>query len=745
MTEKKAYLYVAVAVNRPLWQDFTYKVEATAKDKLRGARVLINFAGAKSVGIITKVLDRAPDNIKHIKSCELLDEDGLISTDVLSMIDFGSSYYHYPKGQCYLSALPKILRDGKKCAYEEIPGLKLSAKGASFDSETLRSDKQKQLLAILKSGPKLRSQMRERGISAACENALIKKELVERIDLKEQKQAWQSFHTQLLNEEPLPPNVQQKHAITTISSTQEFKVFVLNGITGSGKTEVYLQIIEAVLKRGQAILVLVPEIALTPQTFDRFYRRFRVPISSMHSALSDRERLDAYIDMQRGNSGILIGTRTALFTPIPNLGLIVLDEEHDSSFRQTDGFRYHARALAIMRGRLCQCPVILGSATPSLETVANFERGLYQKLDLTIRAGGALLPDFKLIDLRAEPLSDGLKAGICKSLENKIGEETVKGNQVLLFLNRRGYARTLVCHHCGHIFICPHCDNPLTVHRGDMTLRCHVCEYITHLPSHCPRCHKSSGLLESGFGTEQIEAFLKLRYPDVGIERIDRDNIKNKIELEEHLERFKKKKSLILLGTQMIAKGHDFPDVTLAGILDMDSSLFSDDFRSREDCAQLLLQVSGRAGRSQKKGEVFIQTHYPDDELINKLISPEIRYWQIAQYLLKEREHKQLPPLTYMAFLLSNSTDRARAHAFLIELNSKLKKQLQHYPNLNLSPVLSDKMEKRQNRYHFHILVSAIDRKILSDFLDMTSALVATTVLSADTRFAIEVDPLTMY
>ncbi len=741
MTDSIFY-FVAVAINRPLWQEFTYKVQASSSNHLVGSRVLINFAGSNMIGIITKILT-APAKLSNIKEGTILDE-GLIPPDVMSMIDFGSHYYHYPKGQCYLNALPKLLRDGKKCAYEEIPGLKLSPKGQNFDVNTLKSEKQKKLLAYLHQHSCPRRQIREIGISTSCENALIKKGLIEKFDLKEKKNPW-TLEKNILNESPLVPNTQQQIAIDTISSCPKFRTFILNGITGSGKTEVYLQVIEAVLKKGQAVLVLVPEIALTPQTFNRFYNRFNVPISSMHSQLSDRERLDAYIDMQQANSAILIGTRTALFTPIKNLGLIILDEEHDNSFRQTDGFRYHAKILAIIRAKFCNCPIILGSATPSLETVVNYQKENYQRLDLTIRAGEAQKPEIKLIDLKQEPISYGLKAGICYSLENKIGEETVKGNQVLLFLNRRGYARNLVCHHCGYIFSCPHCDNPLTVHKQDQSLRCHICEYITALPKTCPKCHKNSDLLETGFGTEQVEAFLHLRYPDIGIERIDRDTVKNKIELEERLERFKNKKSLILLGTQMIAKGHDFPDVTLAGILDIDSCLFSDDFRAREECSQLLIQVSGRAGRSHKKGEVFIQTHYPDDDLINKLITPDISYWEIAQYLLAEREKKQLPPFAFMAFLLANSTNRNKAHTFLIDLRSRLNKEVNNYSNLKLSPVLSDKMEKRQNRYHFHILINATERKTLSNFLDMVTDIVNNMNLTSDTRFAIEVDPLMMY
>ena len=307
----------------------------------------------------------------------------------------------------------------------------------NIDGEILKkikSDDQKRILDLLKTGPIQRKELRERGFLSSTENALIKKKLVEIINIEKKEN--EAFSTEnILKETPPQANTEQLSAIYTVQKNSDFKVFLINGITGSGKTEVYLRIIEDVLKKGKSVLVLVPEISLTPQTFDRFYRRFNVPVSSVHSALSDRERLDSYIDMATGNSGILIGTRTAVFTPIKNLGLIVIDEEHDSSFKQNDTFRYHARTLAIMRAKINNCPVILGSATPSLETLFNCYKGLYSRIDLKYRAGGASYPDFELIDLTKEPVTEGLNKGLSQTLEDRIGEETAKGDQVLLFLN----------------------------------------------------------------------------------------------------------------------------------------------------------------------------------------------------------------------------------------------------------------------------------------------------------------------
>lgn len=746
MTEQ-FFSLVKVAINRPLFQTFTYKVPGNYSQPLRGRRIRVDFSGSPQIGVVledtTKSTDPYDANVDKIKPGELLDSAPIIDDDIMNMVFFGSNYYHYPIGQCMWTALPKILRDGGEYAYEAIPGLELAVDNADSYSK-IRSAEQKEIVQILRSGPIRRKVLRERGFSSQSENALVKKGLVRKVNIELPQHSWQTDLHNLCSEIPPTPNREQQIAIDAVTAQKGFGVFLLNGITGSGKTEVYLRVIEHVLRQGKAVLVLVPEISLTPQTFSRFYKRFNVPVASMHSQLSDRERLDAYLDMARGNAAILIGTRTALFTPIPNLGLIVLDEEHDSSFKQTDGFRYHARSLALIRAKQVGCAVILGSATPSLESVANAHKGNYQKLNLTLRAGGAKRPDFTVIDLRSEPVTDGLKAGISKTLEEKIGEETAKGNQVLLFLNRRGFSHHLLCHHCGHVFSCPNCDNVLTVHHTDDRLHCHICENSFTIPDKCPVC-QSAELDESGFGTEQVENFLSMRYPDAGIERIDRDNVTNKAQLEKHLDKIRSGQSKILLGTQMVAKGHDFPNVTLVGVLDVDSGLFSDDFRSLEMTAQLLTQVSGRAGRALKNGTVYLQTHYPDDLLINQVTDPSCSYDDISSALLDSRKKLNLPPYSYQAFLLCNSTVRQKAHSLLTDLVNALRPIMQNYQDVTLTPVLSDKMERRQNRYHFHILVTSPSRQSLSSFLDRVILLIKNMSLKGDVRFAVEVDPISMY
>ncbi|MCR5536398.1 MAG: primosomal protein N' [Succinivibrio sp.] len=741
--DERLTLAVEVAVNRPLYTTFAYKVNCPADYELTGSRVKLNFAGTTEVGIIVARcnLQELKIGFDQLKSCTLLDQKNFMSPDVFGMVAFGSIYYHHPLGQVWWTALPKILREGGDFAYEQLPGLQLKEEAAAKPRP--KSSEQNLILDLLKNGPLRRKELRERGIRSQSEQALLKKGLVSLVNLSCAKHAWMSQADDVLAETPPEPNPEQAAAIAAVSQASGYQVFLLHGVTGSGKTEVYMQVIATVLSRRQSVLVLVPEIALTPQTFNRFYRRFKVPVASMHSQLSDRERLDAYLDMSQDKAAILIGTRTALFTPIRNLGLIILDEEHDSSFKQSDGFRYHARDLALKRASLANCPVILGSATPSLESYYLVQTHQACKLTLTSRAGGASFPDFKVLDLRREPFTDGLAAGISQSLENKIGEETAKGNQVLLFLNRRGFSHHLLCHQCGHVFSCPNCDNVLTVHQQQHKLSCHICENSIPLPKSCPVCG-CQDLEMSGIGTEQVESFLSLRYPDLQIERIDRDNVTTKSQLEQRLDRIRQGKSQILVGTQMLAKGHDFPNITLVGILDLDSGLFSDDYRSLEMTAQLITQVSGRSGRASKKGEVYIQTHYPDNYLLNQIISQSCSYDAIALSLLEQRATLQLPPYGHQAFLLSNSTDRVRAYSFLTELRSLLEAKAADC-QVTLSPVLSDKMEKRQNRYHFHLLASSSAAEQLQDFLKLVTASLNNVKLTKDTRFAIEVDPLIMY
>lgn len=733
---------IEVAVNRHMFQNFDYILEYEyISNDLIGTRVQVSFANSKEIGVIVKIKTNSDIAVTKLKKAKLLDTKALITTDVMHTINFGSAYYHYPLGQCLQVCLPKLLRTGSEAKISQIMALELV--DPNFDSSLLKKDNQKALVETLKQGAVKVNELKDRGFSTYCKNALIKKGIVRLFDIKDTFNYSFDKNNIIKNKGPIL-NTEQQAAVNIINSQSGFNVFVLNGVTGSGKTEVYLNIIAHTLASNKRVLVLVPEISLAPQTFNRFYQRFKVPIVSMHSGLSDKERCDAFLEMYYDKAYILIGTRSALFTPIKNLGLIVIDEEHDGSFKQSDGFRYHARNLAIVRAKYNNAKIVLGSATPSLETINNYLTNKYSVIYLKHRAANATLPKVELVDLKTQILTDGLKTGIGNQLEDLIGQITAKGDQVVLFLNRRGYSKNIVCHNCGYIFTCKHCDSPLTVHKTQHKLICHICDYQQYIPTSCPKCHNKD-LLENGFGTEQIEEFLKLRYPDLGIVRIDRDNIQNKNELEKALELVHNKKAHILIGTQMLAKGHDFADVTLVGIIDIDSNLYTDDYRGLETSLQLITQVAGRAGRSHKQGLVTIQSHETTHWLLNDFVNYNKNYETIAMQLLEQRREQCLPPFANIAYILANST--VRDYAF------ELLEQIEHFIIINyqsddlfISPICSDKIEKRFNRLHLHIFIKTTNKTLFHEILSKVCIFVSSQLkLKGDCRFALEVDPYNIY
>ena len=651
----------------------------------------------------------------------------------------------------------------------------------SLAATKLRSPRLQELLCSLVTGPRRSRELREEGFSSSQEQSLLRAHLALRIDFAQDIPAFDLkaaakassqrafLHTPaadamassnadkavptattmalqddpILASEPLTLNEEQEQALLRINAQTGFGVFLLNGITGSGKTEIYLQAIEHCLRSGKRALILVPEISLTPQTFKRFFARFKVPIATSHSTLSQRERLDAFLDMSTQRAAILIGTRSALFTSIPDIGLIVIDEEHDSSFKQSDGLRYHARTLALYRAQECNCKVILGSATPSVESVYHVLCGDYQRIDLNHRALQAQLPTLEVVDLRQEELTDSVRAGVGHLIEEEVGKATAQHQQALLFLNRRGYSHTLTCHKCGYIFKCPNCDMQMTVHHVRNKLICHICGNNTYrIPHTCPQCHSENTLIETGLGTEQVADYLKVRFPDVGIERIDRDSMSSHDDFVEALTRVRQHQSEIVIGTQMIAKGHDFPDITMVGLLEVDGGLFCDDFRGLEYTAQLITQVAGRAGRAEHCGRVYIQTRYPLHPLIQRLIEPNFNYFNLASELLKLREAPCLPPYAAQAMVMTNSSDRELSFNTLQRLMDTVNDRAELVAGMNITPVLPDRVEKRFGRYHFHVVLTSKDVLQLHRLLDEIVLIFSSYEKQRDLRFAIDVDPI---
>lgn len=536
---------------------------------------------------------------------------------------------------------------------------------------------------------------------------------------------------------PLELNAHQAAAINTIVSTDGFKVFLLDGITGSGKTEVYLQVIAQQLQQGKQALVLVPEIALTPQILARFEERFSVPIAVLHSGLNNKQRATAWSEASQGNAAIIIGTRSAVFTPMARPGVIILDEEHDPSFKQQSGFRYSARDVATMRGRLENIPVILGSATPSLESLRNASAERYQRLCLPARAGSARSPSIQLLDMRGLPLEHGLSVPLLTLIQQHLDQQ----GQVLLFLNRRGYSPVLLCHECAWSAACKRCDAKLTLHQSPKRLHCHHCETVYTVYSQCPEC-KSKSLMSLGLGTERLEEGLQKHFPHIDVLRMDSDTTSGKGKLNKLLDKIYAGTTCIITGTQMLAKGHHFPHVTMVAVVDADSGLYSTDFRASERMAQLIVQVAGRAGRGNKQGQVIVQTHNPHHPVLQGLVSQG--YHHFAQEQLKERQTTALPPYAYLALIRAEAIHQSLVYEFLKALREDaqtIQKSVKHF-DIKIGGPVPAAMERKAGRFRAHLLFQAENRHHLQQFLGKLMPYIEKKKPSRQLRWSIDVDPI---
>ena len=526
---------------------------------------------------------------------------------------------------------------------------------------------------------------------------------------------------------------QQTAAAEIIGALAGYKAFLLDGVTGSGKTEVYLEAIAAAVASGRQALVLLPEINLTPQTLARFRARFG-SVAAFHSGLSDGERLATWLAARDGTAPVIVGTRSAAWLPLKAPGLIVVDEEHDASFKQHEGFRYSARDLAVVRAQRAKVPVVLGSATPSLESLHNAAQDRYAHLRLPERAGTARHPSMKLLDIRSRRLVEGLSDLLLDAVKRHL----TAGGQVLLFLNRRGYAPTLMCHDCGTPEACKRCDARMTLH-GDRRLVCHHCGAERPVPKQCSHCGSQSfGAV--GQGTERIEQALTELFPDAGVARVDRDSTRRKGSMEKLLGEVQSGERRLLVGTQMLAKGHDFPNVTLVGVLDADQGLFSSDFRASERMAQLIIQVAGRAGRADKPGEVLIQTHQPDHPLLNNLVREG--YGSFAASALAERRIAGLPPYAALALLRAEAPASAAPTAFLEAARELLAaRRIQGVQLLGPAPA---PMERRAGRYRAHLLLQAGQRAPLQNLLAAALPELDGLKQARKVRWSIDVDPVSL-
>ena len=643
-----------------------------------------------------------------------------------------ANYYRAALGDVLFQALPVKLRNGESAVKNDRTFWRITdlGKQALESGELKRAKKQIEALNLLL------TQDLEKGnneIGSAIWSALKEKDYVEEIIVPTEQKSWQ----QALGDNPLVNldnrltlNKQQALAFSQLHFQEGFNVWLLEGVTGSGKTEIYLQYIEEVLKKGKQVLVLVPEIGLTPQTVRRFQARFNVEIDVLHSNLNDTQRLNVWERARTGQSAIVIGTRSALFTQFSDLGLIILDEEHDGSFKQQDGWRYHARDLGIVLAQKLNIPILLGSATPSLESVNNVQNGKYHHLVLSKRAGNATALHQFVIDLKHQRIQNGLSEPLLQRMQ----EHLEKGNQVLLFLNRRGFAPVLLCHECGWIDECHHCEKPYTYHQHQRVLRCHHCGAQKTVPMQCGHCG-STHLVTTGLGTEQLEETLKARFPQYNIARIDRDSTARKGKLEGYLEDIQQGKSQILIGTQMLAKGHHFPNVTLVALVNVDNALFSLDFRAEERLAQLYVQVAGRSGRAEKQGEVVLQTHYPDHPLLTTLL--EKGYQAFAEETLKLRHNMGLPPFSFQALFKAQCRHSEEAENALSQLASFFYEQ--KIEGLQVLWPIPAPFSKKAGQYRWQLLLQHVSRKQLQAALSRYSPEL---IKSSQVRLILDVDPL---
>lgn len=719
-----------IALPTPLRRTFDYlPPQACEADSLKtGSRIKVPFGRRELTGVLLgcKSTSELPFN-KLKQAIAVLDEQPLFNPSILSLYQFASQYYQHSLGDIIFSSLPPQLREGQAARLPEETIFTLTELGANLTQDSLKhASQQYKIIEVLRAHPNglTRTELSSQRAEAKALTALLAKGYIQKTVTERTK--------------PLPShpihlalNDHQQQAVSTITANSQFVTYLLEGITGSGKTEVYLQCMDSILKKDKQTLILVPEIGLTPQTVARFQARFNVCISILHSGLNDTERSHAWLSATKGLAKIIIGTRSAILTPLPALGLIILDEEHDASFKQQSGFRYSARDLAVMRGKLENIPVILGTATPCLESIANVKQKRFVHLNLPTRAGNAVAPTINLVDVRNTALEEGLSPVVLEKMQQHLDRQ----GQILIFLNRRGYAPTLICHQCGWTSACIRCDARMTYHAEFEKLICHHCARMQKVDRRCGGCH-SRELFLLGVGTQRLERVLHHYFPKSSITRIDRDSTRRKNAMAKMLASVYTGESNILIGTQMLAKGHHFPNVTMVVITDIDGGLFSADFKACERLGQLVIQVAGRAGRSDRPGEVYLQTHNPNHPLLLELVKSG--YGRFADLLLKERKSAELPPYSHLVLFRAQASNAKYPHQFLSEVRALLE---QHTAFTMMGPIPAF-MAKKAGQFRAQLLIQAKKRAGLQKFLSEKLPDIEALPSARKVRWSIDVDPI---
>ena len=723
--------FVRVALDLPLSTLFDYKIESEWAIEI-GQRVVVPFGRKNLVGVVMECVPEsnlAADRVKSVS--KVLNEVPPLPQELLALLKFCSDYYHFPLGMVVLAALPARLRVLEPMQIKPNLAYRLTVAGRALDLATLpkRRAVQLRILQALTEAPRQMAQLRALASSASLAlNALLESGWVEAVDVlssvQPKRHTFSGAH-QL--------SVEQQSAVDAVTQHSGFACFLLHGITGSGKTEIYVHLMHEMLLRGGQILLLVPEINLTPQLENYFHQRFPdVELVSLHSGLADGARAQNWLQAQSGQARIILGTRLSIFTPLPKLALILVDEEHDSSFKQQDGLRYSARDVAIFRAKQRGVPIVLGSATPSLESYFNALNGRYRLLRLSQRAvATAQLPLVRCIDVTKLPLVEGLSEPLLTAIRTRLE----RGEQSLIFINRRGYSPVLMCTACNWLSSCTSCAGKLVLHLKDRSLRCHHCGHQQRVPRACPSCGNAD-LQPIGMGTQRIEEALQAQFPTARILRVDRDSTRNKNTWHAMREKIHAGAADILVGTQMLAKGHDFPNLTLVGVLNPDGGLYSADFRASEKLFAQLTQVGGRAGRADKAGEVIVQTAFPQHPLFNNLRAHDFEQW--AKILLNEREQAGFPPFNFQVLLSAESKGESAVFAFLNQARLAAKALALAVEIYGVVPAA---LPKRAHHFRAQLLVQSNQRRLLQEFIWQWKSQLDE-LPAQKVRWSLDIDPL---
>ena len=721
---------IQVALAIPFVDSLTYLVPENLLNKniTIGARVVVPFRNKKLVAIITAT--QAGDYNKKLRSIiEVLDDYAFVPEKNIKFLYQVHRYYLQPFGEVIFAGIPKWFKNINNPVLPK--ELWWQVKNQLSDEETssqIKSKKQKNIFCYLAENGPLQSKSLthiEPNASAQCK-ALFKKGLLLQSDM-----CFVDAHP------PPDPDFiltkDQDIAINTINAKPGFESYLLDGITGSGKTEVYIRLVKELVNDNKQALVLVPEIGLTPQLFHEFAKRIHGRVAVFHSGLTPIARARAWQKAKTGDIDVIVATRSGIFTPFKKLAMIIVDEEHDLSFKQQDGFRYSARDLAVMRSKIENIPVILGSATPSLETFNNAKNNKYKWLKLRERTNKQDLPSIKILDVRPHKMQKGLS----KHVIGQIQEEIDKGNQALVFLNRRGWSPKITCHECGWVAECDECDTYLTYHKHINRIRCHHCERVYSIPEFCPECG-SQKIETMGVGTEKVHQGLLDNLADTKVIRVDRDTVKTPLQWQRTVDEIKSGDPCVMIGTQMLSKGHDFPNLTLVAIVNVDNSFFSLDFRATEHLSQLMIQVSGRAGRKHKTGKVVIQTQCPEHEFFKLLLGKS--YHDYALHELQQRADIGFPPASFMAIIRA----RCKSEKVLNEFFENILENVTENPTVSIMGPIPAPMYKKMGLFQMQLIFNGNHRQSLHNSLNQITHYIRSNKIANNIIWSLDIDPINL-